>query len=361
MSKTDEICLIIFLVCLLKSRLIVKLFFIDKIKFINIISSYRFYNYVCIMKNINNLLRSSFSEYLESIWWNTENLAKMVDRFSLNIFSIFVEWVKDVKNRWLTSEKFVFCNKVSVLLKKQTKTEYFKNWTYNFLQQLFLNFVKYYNENEYEVNDLYYECRKENLLWLLEKPRRKKINKWHKFLQNDEWINWDKFRSYIRSLYFQLDEKELVQLYELFSYYASECWKLSKLNKENKTGKKIDYFEVVFTWMCRKLDELWITADIMKIKSLFWKYLNFVSQLNKRKIEVLSEKNAKSKNVVSNTKNWIISSIANDKNDELYEKAEINDDQVNEREKENISMTDEWDIVVPDYFNHPDCDEELGQ
>ena len=176
--------------------------------------------------------------------------------------------------------------------------------------------------------------------WMFEKKEFIKTR--HNFIKNDEWENGDKFRKFLNEIYAELSSKQIKLLYELFFKAYEKCSKENYKNKKREKGKKINVFDtVVFPKLSDELSKINISWNILeKIKSIFWKYLNFVPIYRNSIKEILDDDATISEwsDIQDRTKQHIIDSIR----DPNWANYDIID----------------WEVVAPldNYWIFPDSD-----
>lgn len=232
------------------------------------------------MSKKNIKLKEEFIKYLWEKWWNVEYFKHATDIYSLDIFNIFLNWVKYKKERSESSRK-IFYNYVSKVLKEKKNRIWMKNNTYRNLENLFIYFVEFCEENKEFFNSFLLEkywLKFENYLsWDI----KELIKNRHNCIINDNWENWEKFRDYLLDIYNKIGINNYDKLIKFYICFFQAYRKFSDINTKNKKlekWKKQDTFDIWFKYLCEELSKFWILLEEWKIKSLFWKYLNFIPE-----------------------------------------------------------------------------------
>ena len=232
-------------------------------------------------------LKSKFREYLQQKWESLKKLDQTTDRFWNDIFNIFLSWLESYRSKPDRSYKQLFWEVVLPQMKNKLNSfwdYYFKNETYEKYESLFVNFMMFSRKNREYINEIMFDRRKEKLENLVEWQYWKIFNKkafleaWHNYIKEDTGKNWDKLRGYLTDIYGYLNIEWLKILYEIFFNSYEICSKLTSKNNEHKwkeNYKKRDAFGEAFSTLESKLPGFnW--EKLSEVKSLFWKYLNFV-------------------------------------------------------------------------------------
>ena len=331
-------------------------------------------------------LKLKFSEYLLNNWENTDILKQTINRFSLKMFDVFIDWVKDYKKnpRWY-SELFnqIVLPQLKYIVDKNFWYIYFKNKNYEKYKNLFICFMNFCNENKEYIDQILFSEKAEklenSLEWLYWNDFNKKsfIKSWHKYIKEDKWENGDKFREYLSDIYWFLNNKELEYLYEIFFNSYEICSQINKENHDNKEEnnyEKKNAFDESFFYLSNELNNINIIWDSLnKIKSLFWKYLNFIPYYRENLINSLKWKTNNWKVIQRKTKNQLLQDLWTDRkiiwDSSLQEKKQdfwIQWDWfwpievVETSRSQNIWIYDQiarWDIIAPiDYWIFPNSD-----
>ena len=234
-------------------------------------------------------------------WVNIKKLDETMKRFWSSIFDVFFDWLESYR-RNPRYYKQVF-NEI-VLPQMKYKAEplfwniYFKQNTYEKYQLLFVSFMKFVDENKEYINELMLDKRKENLEnsvdWMYWNHFNKKalIHAWHSYIKTDKWENWDKLREYLADIYWSLNDEKLKELYDILFESYEICSKITGENHENKwkeNFEKKNAFDEAFSNLKSNLWEInWETLS--KIKSIFWKYLNFIPRYREKLISTIKWK-----------------------------------------------------------------------
>lgn len=322
-------------------------------------------------------LKLKFSEFLSNNWKNIENLKQTINRFWLKMFDVFIDWVKDYKKnpRWYWDLfNQIVLPQLKYIVDKNFWYIYFKEKNYEKYKYLFINFMEFCNENKEYINQILFSEKakklENSLEWLYWEDFDKKsfIKSWHKYIKEDNWENGEKFREYLTNIYWILNNNELEYLYEIFFNSYEICSQINKNNHKNKDSndyKKKNAFDESFLNLSNNLYKININWDnLNKIKSLFWKYLNFIPYYREKLINSLKLKTDKwkilqkkikkqlSQDLWSNTEKiqdfwiqwdwfWPIEIIESSRNwnNWIYDKIA------------------RWDIIAPlDYWIFPDSD-----
>lgn len=265
------------------------------------------------MKNTNSELRTEFKDYLQWNWWNVENLENTIKRFGLDIFDIFLDWIIYMKKHQ-KSKKESFCL-VSNELKQKKYIDYFEDKTYRNLQNLFINFIDFCNNNK-EIFNVFFLEKYWSKFWNSQEwkewQRKFFIEKWHEYIINDKWENKDKFCGYLFDIYEGLGLNDYWKLWKFYTYLFDAHKILTEISSRNKEieewkliWKKQSAFNIAFDYLCKKLSELNISDQEWRVKSIFGKYLNFTPKYREKLGETLSQKTDNSDEVKSETK-WNI-------------------------------------------------------
>lgn len=261
------------------------------------------------MKNTNSELRTEFKDYLQWNWWNVENLENTVKRFGLDIFDVFFDWILGMKkNNRSKKQAFLY---ISNNIKDIDNTNYLKVKTYKSLENLFIKFVDFCENNKEIFNSLFLEkywSKFENkLTW----EGKNFIEKWHNYIINDKWENKDKFCGYLFDIYEKLGLYDFDNLVKFYHCLYQAHRKLSQVTSRNKeTWKKDNAFNIAFEYLCKKLTELNLSDQEWKVKSLFGKYLNFVPKFREELSQNLWENFDKTKQVAQNTEKSVVSNFS---------------------------------------------------
>lgn len=269
-------------------------------------------------------IKDKFKEYLSGQWKANKTLQQCVDRFGLRMFDVFLLWIRKYKKWTLTDKNSIFSQIVSpglkYLLDNNFWDMYFKPKTYAKYKALFMSFMDFCKTNKEYIDWIlsHDEWKKlENTLewkyWMFEKKEFIKTR--HNFIKNDEWENGDKFRKFLNEIYAELSSKQIKLLYELFFKAYEKCSKENYKNKKREKGKKINVFDtVVFPKLSDELSKINISWNILeKIKSIFWKYLNFVPIYRNSIKDTLNENIWEWSDIQDETKRNIIDCVRNPK------------------------------------------------
>ena len=232
-------------------------------------------------------LKTKFENYLNNSEENQRNLELTVNTFKNDVFDMFLNWLEAYRNRFDKSYKKVFLYAVIPLMREKLDIFWnhnFEDETYKRYESLFISFMNFANENKEYINDIMFDGRKEKLENLVKWQYWKNFDKkyfleaWHDHINKDTWKNWDKHRKYLADIYWYLSNQQLKSLYEIFFDSYEICSKINSKNNEHKWEvnyeKKDAFGEAYFNLEshilgCKK-------EKLSEIKSLFWKYLNFI-------------------------------------------------------------------------------------
>lgn len=322
-------------------------------------------------------LRSKFSEYLEHKWNSIEKLNTTVNRFWTSVFDMFFDWLEYLERFKKNPEKYynyVFNNIVLPQMKRKARKPYwdifFEQPTYEKYKLLFISFIEFVEDNKEYIHGLKLDQRKEylenSLQWLYWNFFNKKelIHAWHDFIQTDTWKNWDKLREYLADIYWLLSDEDLKSLYDILFDSYEICSKITSENHENKWKEgfeRKDAFEKAFSNL--KIN-LWTINEenLSKIKSLFWKYLNFIPRYRDKLITTIKWKPEKWERIQKDTETRLLSnfwkgeSISKNRGipwdysyvwDWFWPMEIIGSDEYG-------IYTRRWDVLPPDYWIFPD-------
>lgn len=312
-------------------------------------------------------LESKFKEYLNQKWENSKKLDETKKRFWNNIYDIFFDWLEDYrKNNRSYNEVFnqIVLPKMKLKIEKNFWNIYFKEENYKKYKELFISFMIFSKKNSEYINNLMFDKRKEKLEksvdWVYWNFFNKEalIHAWHTYIKNDKWENWDKFREYLTSIYWSLNNENLKILYEIFFDSYEICSKINMENinnKENKNFEKKEAFNEAFFNLTTNLPHI-KSENLEKIKSLFWKYLNFIPRYRKEIIENMWLKPKEWENIQKDTEKSLLDNLSmNSEDKEIKDQKTIIDKKPEEnwwttinnleQKKENIWI--EWDWFWP--------------
>lgn len=295
-------------------------------------------------------LKDRFNAYLNEYWKDNQSLQQSIDRFWLRIFDVFLLGIKKYK-RWAIKDRYSLFSQIvspglKYLLDNSFWDMYFRPKTYNKYKDLFLNFVEFCDKDKEYIDWILFqdEWKKlENSLdgkyWMFEKKAF--IKNRHEFIKNDKWENGDKFRKYLAEIYGELNSKQIKLLYELFFEAYEKCSKINYKNKRREKDKKINAFDVAFSELSDGLSKINVRWNSLeKIKSIFWKYLNFIPVYRNRIGEVLDDDMLISE--WSNIQDWAKAMII---------------DSIRDPNWANYDIVD-WEVIAPldNYWIFPDSD-----
>lgn len=276
-------------------------------------------------------LKKKFREYLQQKWENLKKLDQTTDRFSNDVFNMFLDWLEVHKKYINKSNNWIFW--AIVLPQMRNKLEqfwdhFFKKHVYKKYESLFISFMDFAEENTEYVNNLIFDRKKEKLENLVEWQYWKIFNKkaflqaWHNYIKEDTGKNWDKLRWCLTDIYGYLDVKWLNSLYEIFFDSYEICSKVTSKNNEYKwkeNYKKRDAFGEAFSNLESKLLENKLTGfnweKLSEIKSLFWKYLNFIPKYRDIIFNALDWKTGWWKAVQKDTEASLLSDLSENQKD----------------------------------------------
>lgn len=310
------------------------------------------------------LLKSKFSEYLKQEWTSIEKLDKTIDRFWSSIFDMFFDWLKYLERFKKNSDKdynSVFKRVVLPQMKYKVWRPYwdiyFKPETYDRYKLLFFSFIKFVEENKKYIHELKLGERKEilesSIGWMYWKNFNKKalIHAWHNYIQTDTWENWDKLRWYLEDIYKSLNDEELRKLYDVLFDSYEICSKITSENHENKwkeNFEKRDAFGEAFSSLKKNLWNI-NEETLSKIKSLFWKYLNFIPRYRDKLTTAIKWKPEQWKIIQKHTELSLFDNLAGN------EKNVVNENHTNLKKQKKvwdtqkrINLWSEWDWLWPD-------------
>lgn len=270
----------------------------------------------------NKELKDKFCDYLIEKWKNTNSLQQCINRFSLKTFDVFLLWLKNYRKKHIWYWElfsWVILPGLKYLKDDNFWNIYFKNKTYNSYKNLFISFMDFCKENKDYIDQIIFKDKKDKLekslvwnYWSFEKTLF--IKNWHEFIKNDKWENGDKLRRYLSDIYLELNNTQIKILYDLFFDAYKKCSKVNYKNKSRDKEKKINAFDTAFFNLSDKLNNLNINEYILeKIKSLFWKYLNFIPIYREKINKTLNENTVEWSKIQDSIKEEIIYSIRDPK------------------------------------------------
>jgi len=294
-------------------------------------------------------LKDKFREYLQQEWKDVKTLDQTVARFNNNIFNIFLNWLESYKEKPGRSYSQVFLTDVVPQMKNKLHIfwdYYFKDKTYKKYEALFINFMQFAWSNSKYINELMFESKKGKLENLVEWQYWNRFDKkvfletWHNYIKEDKGPNWDKLRWYLADIYWFLKIDWLKTLYDIFFDSYEICSKISSKNNKNKwkeNYEKRDAFNEAFSNLQNKLPDFkW--EKLGELKSLFWKYLNFLPKYRETIISTLSWDVQWWKAVQKATETMLYEDIWEELN--IVEQSRDKDRWIYDR-------LDNWDIIAP--------------
>lgn len=342
-------------------------------------------------------LKIKFKEYLQQKWENVEKLDQTTDRFWNDVFNMFLDWLELHRKNINSSNKWVFWAIVLPQMKNKLKQfwdHFFKKQVYKKYESLFISFMDFAEKNIEYIDNLIFDRKKEKLENLVEWQYWKIFNKkaflkaWHNYIKEDTGNNWDKLRGCLTDIYGYLNVEWLKTLYDIFFDSYKKCSEATSENKENKwkeNYEKKDAFGEAFSNLERELlenklpDFYW--DKLSELKSLFWKYLNFVPKYRDIIFNALDWKTGWWKDIQKVTEQNLIDDLSGEENtivnedpfefDEkpiIYENVGWNAKwdwfwpiKVIRRSRDEnrwiYDQTERWDIIAPiDYWIFPDSD-----
>lgn len=333
-------------------------------------------------------IQSKFTEFLVQNWENPKKIDDTVKRFSSKIFDIFFDWLKSYK----TSPRYykqvfneIVLPQMKLKIEKNFWNIYFNQKNYEKYQSLFVSFMIFAKENTDYINELFINETKEKLEnsvdWMFWTHFNKKalIHAWHNYINKDTWVNGDKFREYLNDIYLSLNNENLKTLYDIFfdSYeICSSICSENAENKENENFEKRNAFDEAFSNLKNNLEFIqWENLD--KIKSLFWKYLNFIPRYRKELIKAMWGKTENWSTIQKDTETSLLETLW-DETDTTITQAKKQEEREQEkdlwikwdwfwdvvvvessRDKNQwvYDQTERWDIIAPiDYWIFSDTD-----
>lgn len=246
-------------------------------------------------------LKVKFEWYLQQKWEDLKKYEQTKKRFWSGIFDMFLNWLESYKKNPNRTYKQVFFEIIVPQMKKKLDMfwdHYFKGKTYEKYESLFVSFMIFAKENREYINNLIFDNRKEKLENIVEWKYWKNFDKkeflkaWHIYIKEDKGQNWDKLRRYLADIYWYLNIEWLNSLYDIFFDSYEICSKVTSKNNEHKwkeNYKKRDAFGEAFSSLESKLPGFnW--EKLSEVKSLFWKYLNFIPKYRKDIFDAIGEK-----------------------------------------------------------------------
>ena len=345
-------------------------------------------------------LKTKFEWYLQQKWEDPKKLEQTTKRFWNSVFDMFLNWLESYRKDLDRSYKQVFLEIVIPQMKKKLNMfwdYYFKDETYKKYESLFVNFMMFAREDREYINNLIFDKRKEKLENIVEWKYWKVFDKkeflktWHNYIKEDTGKNWDKLRGCLTDIYGYLNVEWLSSLYEIFFNSYEICSKVTSKNKEHKWNenyKERDAFGEAFSNLESKLPGFnW--EKLGEVKSLFWKYLNFVPKYREYIFAAMNEKTDGWKIVQKDTKTSLVNDLSGDQGTTEKDygenpKESDNTDWIEEQRQRNqddfwaewdwfwpikvinssrdnkrwiFDQTERWDIIAPiDYWIFPDTD-----
>lgn len=324
-------------------------------------------------------LKSRFSEYLQQKWKDPKSLDSTVERFSSTIFDIFFEWQEYLEVYWEDAKnhydrifnKYVLPKMKNIISNKNKQNRdrpiYFKPITYNKYKWLFISFVEFIKENGGYTNGINLTERKEHLenslQWLYWNFNKKElIRAWHDYIQKDTWKNGDKLRGCLADIYQSSDDKWLEKLYEIFFSSYEICSKITSENKWKQNFEKKDAFKEAFSKLEEEIPKYYL-GKLGEIRSLFWKYLNFIPRYREKLITTIEWKPEQWEEIQRNTeselsdnfnitRNWAIDWNPYYEWDWFWPVEIVSSDEYS-------NITWRWDVLPPDKGIFPDDDTTL--
>lgn len=295
------------------------------------------------MTSIYANLNSLFKNYLEEnnkiwVWKNltkTYTASLLLDNFLLwlwyfklrNDISIY-----DVNNLIIYNIKF---NK---------KYEWIKENNYKKINSCIGYFFDFYEKNKDIIDNIVYKIKKQKIfdtdkVW--KNNEKILLENFIKYIDDDNWINWEKFRKNIEYIFTIMKKEELTLLISLFQEWSKN---LHNLREYGNNNENINFFDESYKYIYNKLINIYWNKDLVWehsiIKSLYGKYLNFIKLQNNLK-NTLWKNFVKTKLVVDTTK---------------IEEYKILDDldshEINpflNKPWENVVYYTNWDVWVPDW------------
>ncbi len=322
------------------------------------------------MNEKNLELKVRFKDYLNQKWENVKNLDETIKRFWNSIFDVFFDWLEDYRKN-PRNYRQVFYNIVLPQLKFKAEKNfwdiYFKRDSYEKYELLFVNFMVFVKKNNNFINSIMFDKRRENIENLVEWKywtnfdKKKFIKAWHNYIMEDKWKNWDKLREYLADIYWYLNFWLLNNLYDIFfnSYeLCSEINSKNNKNKWNKNYKKRDSFYESFSNLKNKIS-YYDWEKISEIKSLFWKYLNFIPKYRNIIFKTINNSLDWWKVTQKNTEINLIDNLSESNKNKWIEWDWFWPIEIIETSRdENLWYYDHiarWDIIAPiDYWIYPD-------
>ena len=337
-------------------------------------------------------LKTQFEEFLKNNGENPKKLEQAISTFKNDVFDMFLNWLELYRDDSTNSYKKVFLIAVIPLMRNKLDIFWmhdFRDETYERYESLFISFMKFARKNSEYINNLMLDRRKEKLENLVEWEYWKNFDKksflkaWHDYIAEDTWKNWDKHRKYLADIYWHLSNRQLQLLYEIFFNSYEICSKVNSKNNEHKWDenyKKRDAFCEAFLNLENNTSS-YSWEKLGEIKSLFWKYLNFIPKYRDRIFDTMNWETEWWVSVQRETEQSLIDDLSEgdrtiddedsfgiDENPIIYENVGWRAEwdwfwpiKVIRRSRDEnrwiYDQTERWDIIAPiDYWIFPDSD-----
>ena len=320
-------------------------------------------------------LKTKFTNYLNDCGENQRNLELTVNTFTNDVFDMFLNWLESYRNGFDKSYKKVFLYAVIPLMREKLDIFWnhnFEDETYKRYESLFINFMDFANKNKEYINDIMFDGREEKLENLVGWPYWKHFDKkafleaWHDYINKDTWKNWDKHRKYLADIYWYLSNEELNSLYDVFFNSYEICSGSNRENKKNKLEEnyeKKDAFGKAFSGLEKGLKEKQIKYSwekLTELKSLFWKYLNFIPKYRDKIFGAIDRDTEWWKVVQEETEERLIDNLSEEERAIIeeetfkivedpfdYDENRIVYDNIGWRDSEWANIWTEWDWLWP--------------
>ena len=263
------------------------------------------------MKKTNSELKTEFKNYIQENGWNVENLEKIEKvawDYSLKIFDVFFDWILNLYANWAKEYKTYVVNKLSY-----TEDRNFSPKTEDRIKIVFGYFVKFFNKNKSSLCPNFFDKCWSTIVTWFNWDDKVFLEKWHKYIINDEWKNKDKFGEYLFDIYNQLGFDNKEKIYKFYSCLSQAHRKLYEINSRNKeiqewklSWEKQDAFDIASDYLRKKLYELNLSDQEWKVRSIFGKYLNFIPKYREELKKNLEIDANKTKENIDKTKKSII-------------------------------------------------------